>query len=257
MDSTARFARVPVTGTILILAVAAMTMGCGVSKSKYMDVTKSRDELAAQNKELQGNLDAASKEKERLAAEKTTLEGQVQRMESQTKELNDKLAAEEAAKADLKKTYDDMIGHLQGELTNGKVEIQQVRDGIRVNLAQDILFRSGSADLDPQGREILLKVADDFKVSPFQVLVAGNTENQKIGPTLASRYPTNWELGGARAARIVRLYEEAGVPKDRLAAISLADSHPREPNDTPEGRARNRRIEITLRPVPSEPTANK
>jgi chemotaxis protein MotB len=257
MDSMARFARVPVTGTILILAAAALTMGCGVSKSKYLDVTKSRDELAAQNKELQGNLETAAKEKEQLNADKGALEGQVKQMQSTNDELTTQLNQAQASSADLKKTFDDMIGHLQGELSNGKVEIQQVRDGIRVNLAQDILFRSGSADLDPKGREILLKVADDLKVSPFQVLVGGHTDNQKIGPALASRYPTNWELGGARAARIVRLYEEAGVPKDRLAAISLADSHPREPNETPEGRARNRRIEITLRPVPSEPTANK
>jgi len=127
-----------------------------------------------------------------------------------------------------------------------------------VNLAQDILFRSGSADLDTKGREILLKVADDLKTSPFQVFVAGHTDNQKIGASLAARYPTNWELGGARAARIVRLYEEAGVPKERLAAVSMADSQPRESNDTPEGRAKNRRIEITLRPTsPSEPTATK
>src|SRR5262245_35219821 len=258
MDSMARMARISVTGTMLILAAAATTMGCGVSKLKYMDVTKSRDELAAQNKQLQGNLDTANKEKEQLTADKATLEGQVQQMESQTKELNEKLAAEQASATDLKKTYDDMIGHLQGELSSGKIEIQQVRDGIRVNLAQDILFRSGSADLDSKGREILLKVAEDLKASPFQVLVAGHTDDQKIGASLAARYPTNWELGGARAARIVRLYQEAGIPKERLASISLADSQPREANDTPEGRAKNRRIEITLRPTAaSEPTANK
>src|SRR5215813_7145295 len=104
MDSMARFARVPVTGTIMILLAAAMTMGCGVSKSKYMDVTKSRDELAAQNKTLQGNLDTANKEKEQLTADKTALEGQVQQMEAQTKELNDKLSTEQASSADLKKT---------------------------------------------------------------------------------------------------------------------------------------------------------
>src|SRR5262245_37774222 len=201
MDSMARMARISVTGTMLILAAAATTMGCGVSKLKYMDVTKSRDELAAQNKQLQGNLDTANKEKEQLTADKATLEGQVQQMESQTKELNEKLTAEQASATDLKKTYDDMIGHLQGELSSGKVEIQQVRDGIRVALAQDILFRSGSADLDTKGREILLKVAEDLKASPFQVLVAGHTDNQKIGASLAARYPTNWELGGARAAR--------------------------------------------------------
>jgi chemotaxis protein MotB len=81
------------------------------------------------------------------------------------------------------------------------------------------------------------------------VLVTGHTDNQKIGPSLAKRYPTNWELGGARAATIVRLFEESGIPKERLAAVSFADGRPKQPNDTPEGRAKNRRIEIRLRPT--------
>lgn len=254
MDPMARMARVP---AILILVAAATTMGCGVSKSKYMDVTKSRDELAAQNQQLQGSLDAANKEKEQLTADKAALQGQVDQVSAQTKELNDKLVAEQAAKDELKKTYDDMVGHLQGELNSGKLEIERVRDGIRVNLAQDILFRSGSADLDKTGRELLLKVAEDLKTQSFQVAVAGHTDNQKIGASLASKYPTNWELGGARAARIVRLFDEAGVPKERLSAVSFADSRPREPNDTPEGRAKNRHIEIRLIPTPSEQAASK
>jgi chemotaxis protein MotB len=146
-----------------------------------------------------------------------------------------------------------MMGRLQGELKSGQVEVQQLRDGISVNLAQDILFKSGSADLDKTGRDLLLKVADEFKASKYQVVVTGHTDDQKIGPGLASRYPTNWELGGARAARIVRLFEESGLEKGRLAAVSFADSRPREANTTPAGRAKNRRIEIRLRPT--EPVA--
>jgi chemotaxis protein MotB len=133
--------------------------------------------------------------------------------------------------------------------------VQQLRDGISVNLAQDILFKSGSADLDKTGRELLLKVSDQLKASPFQIVVTGHTDNQKIGPALASRYPTNWELGGARSSRIVRLFQEAGIGPERLAAVSFADSRPRESNDTPVGREKNRRIEIRLRPVSSEQSA--
>jgi len=140
-------------------------------------------------------------------------------------------------------------------LSGGKIEIQQMRDGINVSLAQDILFKSGSADLGKDGRELLLKVADNLKTSPYQVNVIGHTDNQKIGGNLAKKYPTNWELGAARSAVIVRLFEEAGIAKDRLATVSVADSRPREPNETPEGRERNRRIEIRLRPVATEQTA--
>jgi chemotaxis protein MotB len=154
-----------------------------------------------------------------------------------------------------KAQYDAMVGKLQGELSSGKIEIEQMRDGINVNLAQDILFKSGSADLDKTGRELLLKVADNLKASPYQVIVTGHTDNQKIGGALAKKYPTNWELGAARAAQIVRVFEGAGIGKDRLAAVSFSDSRPRDPNETNEGRARNRRIEIRLRPAANEQTA--
>src|SRR5262245_64071594 len=99
MDSMARMARISVTGTMLVLVAAATTMGCGVSKSKYMDVTKSRDELAAQNKELQGNLDAAAKEKEQLTADKTALEGQVKQVQATNEELNTQLTQAQASSA--------------------------------------------------------------------------------------------------------------------------------------------------------------
>lgn len=255
MDTMARFARVPAMGTILILLVAAATTGCGVSKSKYTDVTKSRDELAAQNKQLQGNLETATKDKTQLESDKAALETHVKEMETATQEAQAKAEAEHQAATDLKSTYEGMIGHLQGELNSGQIQIEQMRDGISVSLAQDILFRSGSADLDKTGRTLLLKLAEDLKASPYQVIVTGHTDNQKIGAALASRYPTNWELGGARAARIVRLFDEAGIAKDRLGAVSFADSRPRVANDTPEGRAKNRRIEIRLRPVANEQTA--
>ena len=155
----------------------------------------------------------------------------------------------------MKATYESLVGNLKGELDSGKLQVQQLRDGISVNLAQDILFKSGSADLDKTGRELLLKVSDQLKASPFQIVVTGHTDNQKIGPALAARYPTNWELGGARASRIVRLFEQAGIGAERLAAVSFADSRPRMPNDTPAGREKNRRIEIRLRPVSTEQSA--
>jgi len=255
MYTMARMTGVAARGTMLVLLAAAATMGCGVSKSKYMDVTKSRDELAAQNKQLQGTLDSTNKDKAQIESDKAALEGRVKEMEAATQEANAKLAQEQKAAADLKATYEGMVGHLQTEVSSGKMQIEQMRDGISVSLAQDILFRSGSADLDKTGRTLLLKLAEDLKASPFQVIVTGHTDNQKIGAALASRYPSNWELGGARAARIVRLFEEAGITKDRLGAVSFADSRPRESNDTPEGRAKNRRIEIRLRPVSSEQTA--
>jgi len=227
---------------------AILAAGCGVSKSQYIDVTKSRDEMAAKNTELQASLDQANKDKAQLQADKAAVDEQLKTAQAAVQ-------AQTETTDQTKATYEQMIAHLQDEVKSGEVEVKQLKDVITVNLAQDILFPPGSAELDKTGSELLMKVSEDLKGSPFKVIVTGHTDNAKISKTLAKRYPTNWELGAARAARIVRLFEEAGIAKDRLAAVSFADSRPREPNDTPEGRAKNRRIEIKLTPGVTEAAA--
>ena len=70
-----------------------------------------------------------------------------------------------------------------------------------------------------------------------------------VGPVLAQRYPTNWELAAARATSVVRVMEAEGIPAEQLVAISFGETHSVASNDTEEGRAQNRRIEVRLRPV--------
>jgi chemotaxis protein MotB len=239
-----------------LVALTLSAVGCGVSKTKYADLNKNYDAAMAKNKELQANLETASKDKEQLASEKAALEQTAKENEATAQQLGTKLQEQEKAVEDMKATYESLLGNLKGEVASGQLEVQQLRDGISVNLAQDILFKSGSASLDKTGKDLLLKVSDQLKASPFQVVVTGHTDDQKIGPALAARYPTNWELGGARSATIVRLFEGAGIDKARLAAVSFADSRPKMPNDTPAGREKNRRIEILLRPVSTEQSAH-
>jgi chemotaxis protein MotB len=82
----------------------------------------------------------------------------------------------------------------------------------------------------------------------YEIDVVGNTDDVPIGPELAGRYPTNWELAGARAAVVVRYLHESGVDPTKLEAISGGQYHPVAANDTPTGRASNRRTDILLRP---------
>ncbi len=84
---------------------------------------------------------------------------------------------------------------------------------------------------------------------PYQIVVIGHTDNVPIGPGLAKRYPSNWELAGARASGVVRIMVAEGVPPEQLLAISMSDTRPLAANDSPEGRKRNRRIEVRIRPV--------
>ena len=84
---------------------------------------------------------------------------------------------------------------------------------------------------------------------PFQVIVGGYTDNVPVGKNLMAKYPTNWDLAAARAVEVVRVLENSGVPQEQLRAVSFGENMPIATNDSAEGRAQNRRIEIRLRPV--------
>ena len=134
-------------------------------------------------------------------------------------------------------------------MTAGRIEIDRLREGLRLNLSQEILFRSGSAQLNARGREVIGKVAERLAGTPQRIEVQGHTDDVGIQGSLARRYPSNWELAGARAASVVRLLAEHGVSPDRMSAVSFGEFQPVATNDSAEGRAINRRIEIRLLPV--------
>lgn len=158
------------------------------------------------------------------------------------------LAKREAELAKIQSTYDELVADLEAEVSAGQIEIQRLRDGLRLNVSDEVLFASGSAELDAKGRDVLVKVAAQLNKLGDRIQIRGHTDDRRIGGALAQRYPTNWELAGARAARVVRLLEEKGVDPKRLSAISLGPNDPVVPNDNAENRQKNRRIEILLVP---------
>ncbi len=254
-----------------LLAAGAIAIASGastscVSANRYFQVEQERDVLAANNEKLKSEMENASRTGETLAQEKAALAQEKSALESENTALEAKLAAQQAQgealgsrlqdreeeSRKLQATYDGLVKSLKKEVKAGQIEVTQLRDGLRVNVSQDILFDSGSAALDRSGTEVLGKVAAQLKRSSHQILVIGHTDNKPIRPTLARQYPSNWELAGARAASVVRLFARSGLPSKRLLAVSVADSQPVASNNTEEGRARNRRIEIRLRPAAPE-----
>ncbi len=205
-----------------------------------------------------GKYDAKVADAEALAAQKTDLKRQVAELkgtvtllEASETDLAQQLNEREAQVSEMQSTYDALMAELHDELQTGKVEIERVRDGIRLSLDDEILFESGSANLDAKGQQVLSKVASKVEGSPSLVEVVGHTDNLRIRKSLASRYPSNWELGGARAASVVRLLQQEGVSGERLRATSVAEFDPVLPNVSDANRSRNRRIEIRLRPTSS------
>jgi chemotaxis protein MotB len=232
------------------LVLGMLVTGCGGYKSKYATASADLTAANAKTKALQDSLTAAN-------ARTAELEQKTASMQSSVDQLNAELEKQKAATTEATSAYEGMVKQLQGELSSGQVTIQQMRDGIRVNLAQDVLFKSGSADLDKTGQELLAKVAEELKQNKYEVIVIGHTDNQKIGGKLAAKYPSNWALGGARAGSIVNVLQTAGIEPTRLLTVSASEFRPRADNATPEGRAQNRRIEIRLRPVEVEGDTTK
>jgi len=248
----------------LSLLPLALTVAC-VSAGSYDNVKTERDALEVENARLAKRvqlLEASmgSLESERLALidgmedlreKRGELERDLRRLRQAEAELSENLAKREAELAvteqELSKltgTYEGLVEDLESEVASGQIEIEQLREGLRLNLSQSILFPSGSASLNQQGRAVLKTVAARLRELPNDIEVQGHTDNIALkGPR------TNWELAAERSAQVVRLFADAGVDPRRLTVVSFGEYAPIASNDTPEGRAKNRRIEIRLAPA--------
>jgi chemotaxis protein MotB len=181
--------------------------------------------------------------------------GTYQDVETERDQLSDRLAALEAANTEMEeelvalRARSAMIEEeLRDEVVAGQIRIEEVQNGIRVDVSNQLLFGSGSAKLSDTGREVLGRLAKQLREGTETVSVEGHTDNIMIGKGLEGQYPSNWELAGARAARVVRRLSAEGVDPTRLRAVSRGPFAPVASNDTVAGQARNRRTEILLRP---------
>ena len=125
----------------------------------------------------------------------------------------------------------------------GKVKVTQSRRGISIEINANVLFEPGKAELHPHSLQVLQAVAAGLKNEPFNLEVTGHTDNVQISN---STFASNWELSAMRATSVVRLLAANGIPSDRLLAIGSEASHPIASNDTEDGRARNRRVELMV-----------
>jgi chemotaxis protein MotB len=244
------------TSTLAALLVAASAPGC-VTRGKYNAVVEDLErerqrtaDLERSNEALGGERLKLIDEMEDLRVNKEQLSEDVAKLEKTRDLLTASLQENQAKVAELSKKsaeYEGLTKDLEREVASGQIQITQLREGLRLGLAQDILFRSGSATLEPYGVELLSKVSDQLAKHPQQVEVQGHTDNVPVSKN--GRWGTNWELAAARAASVVRLFEKQGLDPQHLRAVSYGEHAPVDTNDTAEGRARNRRIEIRLKPI--------
>ena len=157
----------------------------------------------------------------------------------------------EAEIARVRSTKDSLITEMKKEIDNNQIQITQLADKLKVSIVDKVLFPSGEANITPEGLQVLERVGNILKKSQDKIIrVEGHTDNVPIHPRLQSQFPTNWELSTARATNVVRfLQEKVGIAPPRLEAVGLGENQPVASNDTKEGRAQNRRIEIALLPI--------
>jgi len=240
----------------------AISLGC-VTKGTYDEVVGERDQLAAVRRDLESRVEqltAANKsltaerialidENEDLRIAKETNEQEVAKLTRVKSKLTERAESSEAQLAariaeieQMRSSYDGLVADLESEVASGQIQIERLRTGLKLNLSEEILFPSGSATLNPSGQAVLRKVSQRLLELSNNIEVVGHTDNVPV----ARRYASNWELAAARASSVARLMIELGVAPARIKVVSRGEFDPIAPNDSAEGRARNRRIEIMV-----------
>jgi chemotaxis protein MotB len=182
-----------------------------------------------------------------LAQERTTLERQQAELKKQIDALEQQKAQLLAASQQTQSQYDALVRNLTDEVNKGQLQVRQYKNMLTVDVAEQLFFDSGQASLKDSGKEVLKKVGDALKAYDDKVIrIIGHTDNVPIAKALQKVFPSNWELSVARATTVVRYLQEVGIPPERLIATGRAEYAPVAPNDSAEGRKKNRRIEITL-----------
>jgi len=175
-------------------------------------------------------------------------------------ELRQTVAEKDKIESELKRVQTDLQQKLEPEIQTGNVRLRRRGQELVLDMADDILFETGQAEVSEGGRKILGEVGKSLLALPtYAIQVAGHTDSMRVvTPTTQERFPTNWELSTGRATNVVRfLQERAKIPGTRLAAAGFAEFRPSTSNATDEGRRKNRRIEILLIPGSAGQNASK
>ena len=256
---------------------AAILTGC-VSTKKYEASLHSIDALENEKTGLDKILDETQKKLDKEKTARTALESKVAIQDQEivnlsrakeslfdsNSELNETIAEllqeklqaikeKDLAISELKKTYNNLVSELNEEIKKGEIEVTQLRDKLTLSMVDKILFDSGKADIKQSGKAVLDRVAEILTgITDKQIRIEGHTDDVPIGPVLAAKFPTNWELSTARSTTVVRYLQEREVDPRVLSAAGYSEYRPVDSNETVEGRAKNRRIEIILMPIDAD-----
>ena len=247
----------------------SLTKELGSLKEKHAALTADNTVLKAEYEKLQAEAAGLTKDKLALTKDKDGLEQllkaksdslsqnisdlrqKVAILEGENNKLKEDISILQRAKdekvKEVSNTYEKLLQNMKSEIALGQVTISELKGKLTVNMEAAILFDSGKAEVKDDGLEILLKIVETLKsVKDKAIRIEGHTDNVQISGALSRVVPTNWELSAARAINVARYLQQQGLDPAVLSAAAYAEYKPVADNATKEGRAKNRRIEITL-----------
>ena len=223
---------------------------------KQLEIVQAQRQAGEQeNTELQSRLAESNKELEACKTVNENITSTLLKLSDRSRKLNEEVQRQQSVLAlqeqviklldDTKRTIESS---LKDQISAQQIKIQETDDELKVILLEQILFDSGSVEIKKEGGNLLLTLAETFrKHKTHQIIVQGYADNVPLGASLGKLYPSNWELSASRAAAVVRFLQvKGGVDPKRLSLKAYGSYHPIASNDTVEGRAQNRRIEIIL-----------
>lgn len=144
----------------------------------------------------------------------------------------------------LEEIYTSVQSYLREYGLEDKVELRYTDRGVALDIKEKILFDTGKADLKPEAKVLLDRLAQLFAKLPYQISVEGHTDSRPIHTV---EFPSNWELSAARAARVVRYFTEVHrLDPGRFAAVGYGEFRPLVPNDSEKNMALNRRVVMVI-----------
>ena len=155
-------------------------------------------------------------------------------------------AVKQRRKEDAKNQYQNMAADFAAEVSSGALILELKEENLILRLPGEGSFVSGSASLQPGFKDLVTRIGEKLKTSRGRIRIEGHSDNVKIA--FSEQFRSNWDLSSARSGSVGSVFlKDQGIDIDRVVVAGFADSVPLESNDTADGRARNRRIEIIVR----------
>jgi len=175
---------------------------------------------------------------------------EIQELQRQIISLKGQKVLSETNKVQLKSTYEALITDLEKQIKNQEITIKAFKDQVSVSFVDRILFEIGKATITSEGEMILKKVGEILRnVQGKQIRIVGHTDNIPIMSKYRYKFPTNWELSGARSSAVIRYFQKnIHLDPKNLEAVGRSFYEPIASNETSQGRVQNRRVEIIISP---------